>query len=316
MGIVTQQLSQKESERNRRDSNHQHSLAVISHPPGKVNFCTGTGRKAFFRIIFGLILNPPRYICFYSEKRQIHLYRPFFPHCMAFLEKRGDWYRYTFLFSLPPPPKKKTQGPVEGGGCRKCPARGQFRPPRILAMTSSSSKGIEKQCTSPVTDPSVCNPSTAYVCDSGSKVTRLSRWFGFISCNITKVCGKPAGRRSPVCVGVGEACGTGSQLVWRMAFLMRAFSWHDVFSLRSWPSAPEIASHPPSHSSLCRRQTYRPVHPQLEHVMLLGDLHNSETGGIRFRRVRFQTPNSVSFSGLTEFRGANSVSSSQPIICV
>ena len=42
----------------------------------------------------------------------------------------------------------------------------------------------------------------------------------------------------------------------------------------------------------------------------------SETGRIRFRGVRFQTPNSVSFGGLTEFRGANSVSSSQPIICV
>ena len=42
----------------------------------------------------------------------------------------------------------------------------------------------------------------------------------------------------------------------------------------------------------------------------------SETGRIRFRRVRFQTPNSVSFLGLTEFRGANSVSSSRPIICV
>ena len=42
----------------------------------------------------------------------------------------------------------------------------------------------------------------------------------------------------------------------------------------------------------------------------------SETGRIRFRKVRFQTPNSVSFFGLTEFRGANSVSSSQPIICV
>ena len=42
----------------------------------------------------------------------------------------------------------------------------------------------------------------------------------------------------------------------------------------------------------------------------------SETGRIRFRGVRFQTPNSVSFLGLTEFRGAGSVSSSQPIICV
>ena len=36
----------------------------------------------------------------------------------------------------------------------------------------------------------------------------------------------------------------------------------------------------------------------------------SETGRIRFRRVRFQTPNSVSFLALTEFRGENSVSSS------
>ena len=43
---------------------------------------------------------------------------------------------------------------------------------------------------------------------------------------------------------------------------------------------------------------------------------NSETGRIRFRGVRFQTPNSVSFFGLTEFRGANSVSSFRPIICV
>ena len=43
---------------------------------------------------------------------------------------------------------------------------------------------------------------------------------------------------------------------------------------------------------------------------------HSETGRIRFRGVRFQTPNSVSFLGLTEFRGANSVSSFQPIIYV
>ena len=40
----------------------------------------------------------------------------------------------------------------------------------------------------------------------------------------------------------------------------------------------------------------------------------SETGRIRFRRVWFQTQSSVSFSGLTEFRGASSVSSSLPII--
>ena len=40
------------------------------------------------------------------------------------------------------------------------------------------------------------------------------------------------------------------------------------------------------------------------------------SGRIRFRRVRFQTPSSVSFSGLAEFRGASSVSSFRPIICV
>ena len=44
--------------------------------------------------------------------------------------------------------------------------------------------------------------------------------------------------------------------------------------------------------------------------------HCSETGQIRFRRVRFQTPNSVSFLALTEFQGDNSASCVQPIICV
>ena len=52
--------------------------------------------------------------------------------------------------------------------------------------------------------------------------------------------------------------------------------------------------------------------PQLPELHFL----KSETGRIRFRRARFQTPNSVSFSGLTEFRGASSVSSFQPLICV
>ena len=42
----------------------------------------------------------------------------------------------------------------------------------------------------------------------------------------------------------------------------------------------------------------------------------SETGRIRFRRVLFQTPNSVSFFALSEFRGESSVSSSRPTICV
>ena len=51
------------------------------------------------------------------------------------------------------------------------------------------------------------------------------------------------------------------------------------------------------------------------YILAVGGV-SSETGRILFRTVRFQTPNSVSFLGLTELRGANSVSSSQPIICV
>ena len=42
---------------------------------------------------------------------------------------------------------------------------------------------------------------------------------------------------------------------------------------------------------------------------------SSETGRMRFRRVRFQTRNSVSFFALTELRGEISVSSSQPLFC-
>ena len=40
------------------------------------------------------------------------------------------------------------------------------------------------------------------------------------------------------------------------------------------------------------------------------------TGPNTVSGARFHSPNSVRFSGLTEFQGANSVSSSQPIICV
>ena len=54
----------------------------------------------------------------------------------------------------------------------------------------------------------------------------------------------------------------------------------------------------------------------VENIAPFPGWRKSETGRIQFRRVRFQTPNSVSFLGLTEFRGVNSVSSSRPIICV
>ena len=42
----------------------------------------------------------------------------------------------------------------------------------------------------------------------------------------------------------------------------------------------------------------------------------SETDRKCFRRGRFQSPSSVSFLALAEFQGPNSVSSSQPIMCV
>ena len=45
-----------------------------------------------------------------------------------------------------------------------------------------------------------------------------------------------------------------------------------------------------------------------------GGQRKSETGRIWFRRARLQTPNSVSFLALTEFRGASSGSSSRPTI--
>ena len=58
--------------------------------------------------------------------------------------------------------------------------------------------------------------------------------------------------------------------------------------------------------------------PQPSDYRAIGGFQIVESGRIRFRRRSMvsNTPNSVSFSGLTEFRGGNSVSSSQPIICV
>ena len=45
-------------------------------------------------------------------------------------------------------------------------------------------------------------------------------------------------------------------------------------------------------------------------------VHRILSSRIRFRRVRFQTPNSVSFFALAEFQEESSVSSARPIICV
>ena len=69
------------------------------------------------------------------------------------------------------------------------------------------------------------------------------------------------------------------------------------------------------HRKLDRKGPY----PAIPHIRITSkivfELRNA-TGRIRFWRARFQTPSSVSFLGLTEFRGESSVNSSQPSICV
>ena len=57
--------------------------------------------EGIFSNFFGLILDPPRYICFYSEKKANSFVLAIFPHCIAFLEKRGGTGTgITFFFSL------------------------------------------------------------------------------------------------------------------------------------------------------------------------------------------------------------------------
>ena len=71
---------------------------------GKVNFCTGTGRKAFFRFFFGLILDPPPvHMLLQRKKGEFICTGQFFPHCMAFFleKKRGGLVPvYVFLFPV------------------------------------------------------------------------------------------------------------------------------------------------------------------------------------------------------------------------
>ena len=70
------------------------------------------------------------------------------------------------------------------------------------------------------------------------------------------------------------------------------------------------------------QKIHRRIHPKIQGPLnggvggLKGLSLFSETSRIRFRRVRFQTPNSVSFCAISELWAENSVSSSQPIICV
>ena len=66
----------------------------------KVDFGTGKAGR-HFSIFSGLILDPPGYACFYSEKSKFIDTGYSFPHCMAFLEKgEGLVLVYVFLFPV------------------------------------------------------------------------------------------------------------------------------------------------------------------------------------------------------------------------
>ena len=68
---------------------------------GKVNFCTGTGRKAFFEFFFRPDSGPPPpgTYAFTAKKGKFICTGHFFPHGMAFLEKRGGLVPvYVFIF--------------------------------------------------------------------------------------------------------------------------------------------------------------------------------------------------------------------------
>ena len=66
---------------------------------GKVNFCTGTGRKAFFEFFSAWFWTPPGTYAFTAKKGKFICTGHFFPHGMAFLEKRGGLVPvYVFIF--------------------------------------------------------------------------------------------------------------------------------------------------------------------------------------------------------------------------
>ena len=74
---------------------------VVAIPtPGKVDFCTGTGRKAFLRMFLQPDSGLPRYICFYSTKKGKFIGTGHFFSPLHGLLKKGGGYWYTFFFSL------------------------------------------------------------------------------------------------------------------------------------------------------------------------------------------------------------------------
>ena len=67
-----------------------------------VDFGTGTGWKSFFDFFFGLILDPPPpgTSASTAKKGKFIGTGHFFPPWLGLFRKRGEWYWYTFFFSL------------------------------------------------------------------------------------------------------------------------------------------------------------------------------------------------------------------------
>ena len=84
-------------------------------PSWKSKFLYRYRPEGIFQNFFGLILDPPRYICLYNEKRQIHLYRPFFSPWHGLFRKKGGtgagircYFPCRGSCPNPPPPQNKS----------------------------------------------------------------------------------------------------------------------------------------------------------------------------------------------------------------
>ena len=84
-----------------RNVKHRRGGGGVNSLAGKVNFCTGTGRKAFFRIFFGLILDPPPvHMLLHRKKANSFVPAIFSPLHGHFRKKGGLVPVYVFLFPL------------------------------------------------------------------------------------------------------------------------------------------------------------------------------------------------------------------------
>ena len=104
---------------------------------GKVNFCTGTGRKAFFEF-FRPDSGPPPVHMLLQRKKAIHLYRPFFSPWHGLFRKKGGLVP-VYVFIFPVAQAFTLLRRVLRRGCQKRPSEEAFRrqtsvvSPRVLS---------------------------------------------------------------------------------------------------------------------------------------------------------------------------------------